>query len=153
MKLSPAERQRRSDVAKRMHREGVLGSSAVAKAAGQRSGEVRQERASRIAQGVLERHAEEVEAALLAGLRSRSTSQRVKAAEVVVKLALSGQRQDAGEVRDVAEHRSREELLAILTDKLSNGSQSAALVRRALAERVETIDGTAVEAPSPSPAA
>jgi hypothetical protein len=52
-KLSESERQRRSEMAKRLHREGRLGTKAIAKRAAARSVEVRREGASSIAQGIL----------------------------------------------------------------------------------------------------
>jgi hypothetical protein len=125
MPLSPAERQARSDRAKRMHAEGKLGSKAVQRRAAQRAAELRtvraNERASRIAQEIFERHRDAVERALVDGLKNGSPATRVRAAETLVKLALRGESIDTSAAKVQHEARSRDELIALLTEKLSTG--------------------------------
>ena len=133
-----------------MHAEGRLGSRAVARKAAARSVEVRtrqgQHRASRIAQDLFERHRDEVEKALLDALRNGTRTQKIRAAETLTKLALSGERIDTSAAKVEHEARSRDELIALMADKLSNGP-AASLLARHLAERNggEVIEGEAVE--------
>jgi hypothetical protein len=88
MAISPAERQRRSDQAKRMHRDGRLGSQAVARKAAARSAEVRTARASSIARRLLEEHEEEVRKTLLDIIAKGTRSERLKAIDIIVKAGL-----------------------------------------------------------------
>lgn len=54
MSISDAERHRRSEQAKRQHRQGPLGHRATARKAGKKSGEVRARRASDLAAQLVE---------------------------------------------------------------------------------------------------
>jgi hypothetical protein len=145
--ISPEERAARSERAKRMHAEGKLGSSAVARRAAQRSATVRQARSSAaIAQALYEDHREDVEKALLHALRHGTVSQRIKAAEVMTRAGLSAQRVEQAQRRDEVQAAStltRDELLHRLAEKLTIGPASA-LVRSRLAEP-EVIDAEVIE--------
>jgi uncharacterized membrane protein len=146
MAISDAERQRRSDQTKRMHREGKLGSHAVSNKAAARSAEVRTARASSIARRLLEEHEEEVRKTLLEIIAKGTRSERLKAIDIMVKAGLRGESVGLTEEKMHGEQRSREELIALLADKLSGGSLSGQLVRARLAERNrEVIEGHAVE--------
>ena len=145
MPYSPQERQRRSELARRLHREGKLGGPGPAR----RSVEIRRHRANRVselAHDMAIKHADKIEAALLDALKHGTRSQKIKAGETLLKLALAGERLDAVEHKTEAEHHSREELIEILRDKLTSGP-AAAIVRARLAEQNgDIIDGQAVEA-------
>jgi hypothetical protein len=115
-----------------MHREGRLGSRAVARKAGKRSGEVRSGRASALSAEIVERHRAKIERAIVAGLESSSTTQRLKAAELALKIGLSGERIDSTERKAEIEHLDRRQLLDAITEKLTSGP-TAALIGRHLA--------------------
>lgn len=142
MDLSPQERQRRSDLARRLHREGKLGGpgpaakSVVARRA-------KSERVSELAQEMAVKHRADIERALTDALRNGTRSQKIKAAEVLTKLAMSGERMDAAENRDNRQHQSRAELIETLAAKLSGPSPASNALRARLAE--QAIDGTATE--------
>ena len=104
------------------------------------------ERASRIAQGIFERHRDAVEKALVDGLKNGSPATRVRAAETLVKLALRGESLDTTAAKAKHEAASREELLDLLADKLNN-SMSGSLIRARMGELNggEIIDAEAVE--------
>ncbi len=94
-----------------MHRAGKLGSQRTRVEAGRRSGEVRAQRASAIAQDLLARHQDEIESALVRALVKGSVGQQIKAAEVLLRLALGGQRVEVGEAQHEEEQLSREQML------------------------------------------
>lgn len=99
MAISEAERQHRSDRARRQHAEGKLGSVAVAKKAAARSVEVRRHKSpAQIAARLLEDHEREVRAALLDALRNGTPSVKLKAAETVIRAGLAGHQQRQAEV-------------------------------------------------------
>lgn len=122
--VSPKERQRRSDLAKRLHREGKLGG----RAAGLKSGAVRARRASELSQRLVEKHQDDIEKALVDALKHGSRSQKIRASESLLKLALASERLDVAEHRDEQQHRSREELLDLLADKLNAATPAAQLI-------------------------
>lgn len=129
---------------KALHASGKLGRPAVASAAGQKSGQVRSERASQIAQSLAQKHADKIEAAFLAGMRSKSEATRVRAAEGLLKLAQTGQRQESAEVVQVAQQHSREDLLKLLSEKLTVGP-TAAIIRGQI-ESAQIVDAEVVDA-------
>lgn len=92
-----------------------------------------------MAQRFFEAHYDEWEKALLDGLRHGSPATRVRAAETVAKLALRGESLDATTAKTEHEQRSREELLAILSEKLTSGP-SAPIIRAHLAAVESTAD-------------
>lgn len=103
------------------------------------------ERASRIAQSIFERHRDAVEKALVDGLKNGSPATRVRAAETLVKLALRGESIDTTASKVEHEARSRDELIAMVAQKLS-GSMAGQLVRARMAEQNghgdDVIDGS-----------
>ncbi len=145
MQLSPIERQRRSEQAKRQHAEGRLGSKAVAKKAAARSAEVRADRASSIARRLLEAHAAEVERTLLEILRHGTRSEKLKALDIAVKAGLRGEGAQLNHEKVHGEQKSRDELIAAIVAKFQAPTPAAALTRSALAEQGMVIDGQAVE--------
>jgi hypothetical protein len=148
MKLSQAERQRRRERARRQHAvppgaPGKLGRRDVARKAAARSTEVRSERASQVAACIVPEHQDEIEGAVASGLRSKSVVQRLKPAELALRAGMPGEALAVAEVRGIA-HRSRDELLHELAPSLTSTLTGAQLVRH-LAEKHETINGTATE--------
>jgi hypothetical protein len=104
----------------------------------QRAAEVKRERSSAIAQGILERHRDRVEAAIAGGLRSKNENTRLKAAELALKLAMSGERQQATvdhQQAQIANTMSRDEMLAKLSTALTSGPV-AAMLRQQIAEPI-----------------
>lgn len=130
-----------------MHRDGQLGSKAVQRRATAKAAELRtrqaERRASRIAQEMYERHRDKVEAALLDALRSGTRGQKIKAAEVIAKLAMTGERMDVDVGKAELQHQSREELIALLAGKLTTGP-AAAILRQHIAQSA-VIEGSAAE--------
>jgi hypothetical protein len=149
MTVSASERQRRSDLAKRMHREGKFGSKAVQRRATKKAAELRTqraaERASQMAQRFFERHYDEWEKAMLNGLRNGSPATRVRAAETIAKLALRGESLAVTEQRNEFEHLDREQALALLEEKLTTGPVEAILRARMAEQNGQIIEGTASE--------
>jgi hypothetical protein len=147
--VSAEERQRRSDRAKAMHAAGKLGSSAIARAAAQRSAEVRRGRsAAAIAQAVYEDHQDDVKAALLHALRHGNVAQRIKAAEVITRAGLAAQRTEQAEQRDTVQAvstLSRDELLDRLSRALTGAGPATALLRQRIEADADVIHGTASE--------
>jgi hypothetical protein len=147
LNLSPAERQRRSEVAKRLHSENRFGGSQPAR----KSAEIRARRSSEIAQQVVERHRARIEAAILAGLNSSNVNTRLKAAELALRAGMSGERMESAEQRAEAAYLDREQLLASV-GKWLMGSPSGAMIARHLAEHHncgEFVNGTAEEDSEP----
>jgi DNA polymerase III delta prime subunit len=145
--ISAAERQARSERAKRMHAEGRLGSSAVAKRAAQKSAEVRQERSvAAIAQRLYVEHEDDVKKALLHALRHGTVAQRLKASEILTRSGLSAQRTEQAERRDEVQAAStltRDQLLERLAAGLTTGAAGAML--RARIDAPEVVDAELVE--------
>jgi pseudouridine-5'-phosphate glycosidase len=107
---------------------------------------VRARRASELAQQLVEDNRAAMEKALREILRDGTPGQKLKAIEALLKVGLSAERLDVAEHRDELQHRSREELIAMLADKLSGASMAGQLVRARMAE-ADVIDGHAVELP------
>jgi hypothetical protein len=139
--LSPKERERRRQVALRLHREHP---NFGGRAAARKSVESRARRASEVAQHLVTAHAERIESAFLAGLRSKNINTRVKSAEGLLKLALASERLDVTEHKGELEHLDRQQLIDKLTHGFTRGP-AAPLLRRALAEKNAVVDGTASE--------
>jgi hypothetical protein len=145
VRLSEAERERRSRQAKEMHRRGVLGGKGPA----QKSVESRRQkarRASELAQAMVLRHAAEIERALVDALRNGTPNQRLRAAEVMTKYALAAERLDVAEDHNELEHLDREQLLARITAKLTG--PTGVLIRERLAQQANVIDAEVVELPA-----
>jgi hypothetical protein len=107
VQLSPAERERRRQLALRLHREGRLGGRGPAR----ESAELRARRGSELSAEIVAKHRAKIENAILVGLKWKSTAQRLKAAELAVKMGFSAERIDGTCERTEREHASREELL------------------------------------------
>ena len=138
MPYSPDERQRRSDLAKRLHRDGKFGGRQPAR----KSVEVRARRASELSAEIVERHRRKIEKAIVAGLDSSSTSQRLKAAELALKMGMRSEALDVSQHRDELQHLDRQQLIDALADKLGK-SMAGRLVRARIAEQNgEVIDGS-----------
>ena len=60
------------------------------------------------------RHAAEIERALTDALKNGTRSQKIRASESLLKLALAAERLDAFEHRDERQHMDREQLIAVL---------------------------------------
>lgn len=145
MQLSPAERERRSQQAKRQHREGSLGSTAIAKRAGERSAEVRTARASSIARRLLEEHEEEVRKTLLEVLKNGTRSEKLKAVDLMTKAGLRGEGAQLNEHKVEAEHLDRQELIDLLARKLTTGPTAGLIRARIVEQHNGIVDGTAVQ--------
>jgi hypothetical protein len=130
-----------------MHADGRLGSKAVARAAAAKGVQVRQNRASAIAQQILSRNADAVEKVFRQALRSDSESVRLKAASELVKLAVGSQRQDTNDAVaqvNAASTLTREQMLDKLATALTVGP-TASLLRAQIEDRADVVDGTASE--------
>jgi hypothetical protein len=141
VQLSAQERQRRSDLARRLHAEGKLGGRGPAR----RSAEVRARRASELSAEIVDRHRVKIERAIVAGLESSSTAQRLKAAELALKMGLSSERLDVSADRVEHEHLDRQQLIGRIMERLTAPTSSGALVRSQLAAEGVVIEGQAVE--------
>jgi hypothetical protein len=139
VQLSEQERQRRSELAKRLHREGRLGGPGPAR----RSVEVRARKASELSAAIVEKHRAKIERAIVAGLDSASVAQQLKAAELALKMGLRSEAIDVGEAKVEGEQRSREELIAALLTKLDG--PGGAVMARALAERHGIVEAQAAD--------
>lgn len=117
MPFTPEERARRSAQARRQHAEGKLGSSAVARRAAARSVEVRQRRASQLAQQLVEQNQTAIEKSLREILKSGTAGQKLKATELLLRMGLSAERLDRDEHRDESQQLSREQLIAVIAEK------------------------------------
>jgi len=145
MAITEQERQRRSEQARRMHREGKLGNAAAARNGAARSAEVRSARASSIARRLLEEHEDEVRKTLMDVLAKGSRSEKLKAVDLMVKAGLRGESVGLAEQRIEGEQRSREELIAAIMMKLQAPTPAAAIMRAELGTRGVVVDGTATE--------
>lgn len=96
-----------------------------------------------MAQQLLEQNRTAVEKTLRTVLKDGTPGQQLKAVELLLKMGLSAERLDAAEHRDDQQHKSREELVSALVDKLNGGSLAGQLVRAQLDQNV--VDGDAVE--------
>lgn len=143
MRISDEQRMERSLRARKMHADGRLGNRAVARKAGKKSAEVRSRRASDLAQRLVEQNADAMAASLKRILKTGTPSQQLRAVEALLKLGLSAERLEVSERRDDHAAKSREELVAILSDKLINGP--AASVIRAQLEAETIPDAQVVE--------
>lgn len=139
MRLSPSERQRRSDLAKRLHAEGKLGGRGPAR----KSAEVRARRASEISDEIVAKHRIKIEKAIVKGLESPNVSHRLKAAELALKMGMASERLDASVDRAEAENRSREELIEAIVGKMNAPTVAGGLIRARLRESF--VDGTATD--------
>src|SRR4051794_38998698 len=110
MAYSPAERERRRQVALRLHREGKLGTRAHQEA-GRRA---RSRKASDLAQKLVRDNEQLIETTLKDILKTGTRSQRLRAIESMLKLGLQAERLDVAEDKLDAEGRSREELIALM---------------------------------------
>ena len=115
-----------------------MGTQAIAKRAAARSVEVRAQRASQVAQGLVVKHAERIEGAFVDALKNGTRSQRIRAAEGMLKLALASERLDVAESKTGLEHLDRQQLL----DQLAAGLTEAR-IGPLLRRRLEVIDGEA----------
>jgi|GEM_PF-6319904 hypothetical protein len=142
MALSPAERQRRSDLAKEMHQRGQLGRKRARPAT---SSIERPRSASDLALSLIAENRDEIRRQVKTVLKTGSPAQRSKMVELLIKTALSAERIDSGERKAEHEARSREELIAILSDKLTNGPVGG-ILRQQIGQG-QTIESTAAELP------
>lgn len=117
MNLSPQERERRSQVARRLHQEGRFGGSQR----GHQGGIAKARKSSELAQELVEKHRSKIEKALLNGLNSPRTTEQLKSAELLLKYALASERMDLAEHRVESEQLSREEMLKVLAEKFTSG--------------------------------
>jgi hypothetical protein len=130
--------------AKQLHAAGLFGGAEF----GRRGGRVRVRRAhERIAQ-IGQKHAAEIEAALVQALRHGTTGQKLRAAEVVAKLWLAADRDELHEAQP--EPATRAELISNLADRLSRPGLASSLLRSELVRRNGALDGTATEPRRPS---
>ena len=143
MQLSPQERERRRQVALRLHREGKIG----ARAHQSEGGKAKARKASELAQRLVQDNEAAIEKTLREILRTGTKAQKLRAIESILKLGLSAERLDVAEHRDDLQHQSREELIEILKGKLTNGP-AAAILRQHI--EADVIEGTAAELPAPS---
>jgi hypothetical protein len=117
VKLSAQERERRRQVALRLHREGRLGSRAHQSA----GGKAKARKASELAQRLVQDNEAAIEKTLREILKSGTKAQKLRAIESVLKLGISAGRLDVAEHREELHHRDRQELLDVLADKLTSG--------------------------------
>jgi hypothetical protein len=148
MKLSPEERQRRSNRARAQHAAGKLGAKAKAKRMHAELAPVRQRPGSpaALAQDMAVRHAEAIENALVGVLRRGSTAQKLKASELLLKVGLAGERQQNEDAHEQIAQMTRAEMLDALRQQLAG--PMGGVMRSLLAEQTETvqvIDATAEE--------
>lgn len=136
VRISEQERQRRSELARRLHREGRLGTRAHQS----KGGKATARRASQLAARLIEENHELMSKTLREIMRNGTPSQKLRATEALLKIGLSAERLEVTEHRDEQVHHSREELLEILRSKLTSGP-AAAILQGRLAD----VDGTAVE--------
>jgi hypothetical protein len=140
MPYSPQERERRRQVALRLHREGKLGTRAH-----QESGRrARSRKASDLAQKLVRDNEQLIEKTLKEILKTGTRSQQLKAVESLLKLGLQAERLDVAEDRMDAEGRSREELIAMMAARLSTGP-GAVILAREMAERHGIVEATAAD--------
>lgn len=123
MNLTPQERERRSQVARRLHAEGKFGGSQR----GRQGGIEKARKSSELAQELVEKHRSKIEKALLNGLNSSRTAEQLKSAELLLKYALASERMDLAEHHVEAEQLSREQMLKVLAEKLTNGPTAGLL--------------------------
>jgi hypothetical protein len=141
--ISDAERQRRSEQARRQHAAGILGSPTVARRAAAASVQVRTRRASALAASLLHENQAAIREAVADTLRRGKRSERLKAIDLLMKAGLRAEVLDATVERDQHEGRSREELLDLLVGKLTTGP--AGELVRAQIEASSVIDAEVVE--------
>ena len=145
-KISDQERQRRSELAKRLHREGRLGTQAQAR----RAAVVRHTRNADFIASIALRHAAKIERAIVAGLESDKPSERARMVEIVLKHSLAAERLGVMQGRAESEAMDRETAIQILASKLSNGVTAQVLRARmadlsANGHTDDAIPGQAVE--------
>jgi hypothetical protein len=141
MKLSPTERQRRSDQARRMHAEGKLNPAR----AGAKGGRQRARNASTLAAQLVEENADLIRRELRDALKNGTRAQRLRAIESLLKIGVSAERLDVAVDRSEHEHKSREEMIDALRVQL--GGPAGPFIRHLAAEAVHVVDGEAVELP------
>jgi len=104
----------------------------------------RANRASQLAQQLIEDNHTAMEKALREILRDGTPAQKLRATEALLKVGLSAERLDVAEHRDEQQQLSREQLIALLHERLT-GTPAGRLMLAGLAERHGVINGTAVE--------
>jgi hypothetical protein len=138
--ISPDERHRRSERAKELHRAGKLGSKAVAR----RAAIVRHGRNADLAKRLAGKHAAKIEAVLVDSLTNGTRSQKLRAAEALLKYSLQSSRLGLDERKGEAAM-SRDEAVTFLAERLTQ-SQTALILRRRLEGRANgAIEGSAVD--------
>jgi hypothetical protein len=141
VKISPAERERRRQVALELHRQGRLGTRSHQSA----GGKAKARKASELAQQLVQDNRAAIEKTLREILRDGSKTQKLRAIESIMKLGLSAERLDTVEQRTDLERLSREQALALLEEKLTTGPVGAILRARMAEQNGQIIEGTTSE--------
>ena len=126
-----------------MHRDGKLGTRAIAQKAAQRSVEVRTARASSIARRLLEEHEEEVRDTLLEIIKKGTRTEKLKALDIMVKAGLRGEQVNLNEQKIDGEQKSRDELIRSILDKM-NGPAGAVIRANAAELEAPIVDAEVV---------
>lgn len=146
MKLTPAERQARSERARRQHAAGKLGQRAKDCKYAQvlPTNASAPESASALAQSILLENADEARRVARSALTSGTTASRMKALDTLMTAALRGERAQASDARAKRETRSREELIAAIRQKLESGPAAHVLRAQLEAQAAPVVDAEVV---------
>jgi hypothetical protein len=152
--LSQEAKQKLSEIATRRHRNGELKAPGVenSRKGGLTAGSGRSKRSQRITKRVAEAAEEERNAqAIIEVFRdaihpNQPMSIRLKGAETWAKIAAEHHKTEVQEIAQAGAQKSRDELIAILSEKLTEGP-TASLIRGQIAEVSEgdIIDAEVVE--------
>jgi hypothetical protein len=147
--MSPENRQKLSELAKERHRTGVWGPQksrtpeAIAKAAETRRKNRKKTAADHVAESAAQ-HAADIVAVFQAAIDSgQPMGTRLKAAQAWLDVEQENRKLDIKEEAEDAKQHSRDELIAILAEKLTAGP-AAELLRKQLESEVGVIDAEVV---------
>lgn len=135
--VSPETREKLSKLAKQRHAEGTFGGAKFGKLGGR--GNTREKRLA--AQAVADHAAQpETQQAIVQVLKdavdpNQPIAVRIKGVETIVSIEKEHRKIELAQASAVAEQRSREELLDLLSEKLSKGPV-AGIMRRRLEEEI-----------------
>lgn len=151
--LSPEARERLSQLAKQRHAEGRFGGAKFGKMGGRPRGSSKDRIAKRVAEAAMEeQNAKSIIAVFKDAVDpSQPMSTRLKGAQAWAEIANQHAKQEMKEEGQEHQQRSREELLEILSEKLTSGPSAHILRKQIAALEPETgiVDATVVEEEAP----
>jgi hypothetical protein len=130
--LSPEARERLSRLAKQRHAEGKFGGAKFGKLGGRPRGTSRERIAKRVAEAAMEEsNARQIVDVFKDAIHpSQPISVRLKGAQAWAEIANQHAKQELREDKEEHQQRTREELLALVAEKLTSGPAAQVLARQ-----------------------